>query len=68
MSNHARRVYTLIKKHSCPIDPQKIARELEIGWGTALRYALELAIAGKVKALKTSKSWVFWVELSKERE
>jgi hypothetical protein len=31
-------------------------------WSMALAYCLELVIQGKIKGMKTSKSWVFWVE------
>ncbi len=53
-------VSDVIKNAEIPIDAEKIAQELNIGWGTALRYALELVILNEIQGLKTSKSWVFW--------
>ena len=53
-------VYGVIKEAVIPIDAEKIAKQLDIGWGTALRYALELIILKEIQGMKTSKSWVFW--------
>ncbi len=30
-------------------------------WSAVLAHCLELCIAGKIKGMKTSKSWVFWL-------
>ena len=54
-------VYQIVRRAEVPIDPEKIARKANVGWGTALRYALELVIFGQIQGLKTSKSWVFWL-------
>jgi hypothetical protein len=42
------------------MDVEKIRVACGIGnWETALKHCLELRIAGKIEAVKTSKSWVF---------
>lgn len=38
---------------------------LDMNWGTTRALLLSMALQGKIKSMKTSKSWVFWVE--KER-
>jgi len=55
------KIFVEIKAAKQPIDCEKIARATSVGWGTALRYALELVMEGQVNGLKTSKSWVFWI-------
>lgn len=42
-----------------PIDPEFVSKRVGIAWGTARFILLELALEGKVRATKTSKSWVF---------
>lgn len=45
-----------------PLDIEKIRVEAGIGnWNTALKHCLELVIARKIKGMKTSKSWIFWI-------
>ncbi len=34
-------------------------------WDDALAACLELFVAGEIKGMKTSKSWVFWVKKDK---
>jgi len=54
------KVFEVVEAATEPIDCEKVAREVHVGWGTALRYALELLVQGKIRGLKTTKSWVFW--------
>jgi hypothetical protein len=62
MSKEIRKnVFDVIKNSEVPIDAEKIANQLGIGWGTSLRYALELVILREIQGMKTSKSWVFWI-------
>jgi DNA helicase TIP49 (TBP-interacting protein) len=63
-----KKVLKVVREAEIPIDVEKIARRINIGWGTALRYALELVMSGKIRGLKTSKSWVFWENLSQNIE
>ena len=57
-----KRVSETIAEASMPVSVEYIAQRLNVGWGTALRYALELLAAGKIKGMKTTKSWVFWTQ------
>jgi len=43
-----------------PVSIDYIAKRVGIGWGTAIRYALELVIAGKIEGMKTTRGWTFW--------
>lgn len=58
-------VYKIIQAAPEPIDTEKIAKQVDVGWGTALRCALELLIEKRIQGMKTSKSWVFWMEKEK---
>lgn len=49
-------------KAPLPVSVEYLASELGVGWGTALRYCLELLAAGQIQGMKTMKSWVFWTE------
>jgi len=49
-----------IEKASMPVSVEYLSKKLKVGWGTIIRYCLELVIAGKICGLKTTKSWVFW--------
>jgi len=49
-----------IVRSPIPVSIQYIAKRINVGWGTAIRYALELMAAGKIEGMKTTKSWVFW--------
>jgi len=55
------KIFVAIKSAKLRVDCEKIAKEVNVGWGTSLRYALELLAQGQVNGMKTSKSWVFWV-------
>lgn len=57
-------IYKVVRKAEQPIDPENIAKKVNVGWGTALRYALELVILGEIQGVKTTKSWVFWFDPS----
>lgn len=57
-------MYQVVRRAEIPIDPENIAKKVNVGWGTALRYALELVIFGEIQGTKTSKSWIFWLDPS----
>lgn len=57
-----KRILKEIANATIPVSTEYIAKKMRIGWGTAIRHALELMVAEKLKGLKTTKSWVFWVE------
>ena len=43
-----------------PIDPENISKNIGVAWATALKYAMELVIEGKITGIRTSKGWIFW--------
>jgi len=60
------RILRLLGDTTEPLDVEKIRTKCEIGnWNTALKHCLELVISGKIKGMKTSKSWVFWIDREK---
>jgi len=63
-----KRVLETVGKASMPVSVEYIAQRVNVGWGTALRYALELVAAGKIKGMKTTKSWVFWIQNSTKED
>ena len=48
-----------IKTLDMPFTVQDIAREFNISWHSARAILLELALEGEIKAMKTTKSYVF---------
>lgn len=61
--NYDEKIIDVLKVAKLPLDTEKIRNETGIShWNTALKHCLELVIANKIQGLKTSKSWVFWVE------
>jgi predicted ArsR family transcriptional regulator len=42
-----------------PVSIDYVAHRLGVGWNTAKAILLELALAGKLEAEKTTKSWIF---------
>jgi len=46
---------------SVPVSVEYLAKKLHIGWGTTVRYCLELLVAGKICGIKTTNSWIFWI-------
>lgn len=63
-----KRVSEIIAEAPMPVSVEYIAQRVNVGWGTALRYALELLADGKIKGMKTTKSWVFWVQNSTKED
>jgi hypothetical protein len=57
-----KRVLQTVGEALMPVSIEYIAQRVNVGWGTALRYALELLADGKINGVKTTKSWVFWIE------
>ncbi len=58
-ANSEERIAQILKLADMPVDVGFVARNLGIAWGTARYLLLELAVKGKLKALKTTKSYVF---------
>lgn len=57
-------VIKILETHSEPVSIDLVSYHLKVGWGTARSILLNMALKGKIKFLKTSKGYVFW--LSKE--
>ena len=52
---------TIVIVESCeiPVSTDYVAHKLGVSWSTAKSLLFELALNGKVKAQKTTKSWIF---------
>ena len=62
-NNYQQKIMEALRKASQPWDIEKIRHECGIGnWNTALKHCLELVISEKIHGLKTSKSWIFWLD------
>lgn len=55
-------VEEVLKQAGEPVSVKYVSWRLGISWWAAYRRLIELALKGKIKALKTTKSWIFWVE------
>lgn len=67
--SYQERIIQTLQETSEPLDTEKIRIEAGIGnWNTALKHCLELLIEGKIGGIKTSKSWVFWIDLEKNTQ
>lgn len=61
--NYDQKIIAVLTDANEPTDIEKIRVEAGIGhWNTALKHCLELLIAKKISGIKTSKSWIFWIE------
>ena len=48
------------------MDVENIRKACHIGnWQTAMKHCLELQYEGKIQGIKSSKSWIFWINSSK---
>jgi hypothetical protein len=52
----------LLKKVKEPVSVDFVAFNLRLSWVTARALLFTLALEGKLKCMKTSKSWIFWLE------
>jgi len=61
------KILTCLKEATMPLSVESIRVASGIGnWNTALKHCLELLLQGKIRGLKTSKSWIFWIEQEAE--
>lgn len=61
-------ILRLLAAASQPLDVERIRVECGIGnWQTALKHCLELLYDGKIRGVKTSKSWVFFRNLPERK-
>ena len=54
-------VRKILEVHSEPVSIDLVSFHLKVGWGTARGILLNMALKGKIKFLKTSKGYVFWL-------
>ena len=52
----------LLKTVKNPVSIDFVAFNLNLSWVTARALLFTLALEGKLKCMKTSKSWIFWLE------
>ena len=55
-------VMSLLQETKMPVSIEFVAQKLSIGWGTARAILLNLAIQGKIRMQKTTKSLIFSIE------
>jgi hypothetical protein len=61
LNNYKERILQILSEAKEPMDVEKIRVRALIGnWETCVKHCLELTIAGKICAQKTSKSWIFF--------
>lgn len=61
-----KKVLNILREANMPASVDYVANHLKISWGTARAILLDLALEGKIRAEKTTKSLIFSV--SKEDE
>jgi hypothetical protein len=54
-----RSVISLVEATSIPVSVDFVAFNLKLNWATTRALLLQLSLQGELRALKTSKSWVF---------
>jgi len=56
-------VINVLKEFEMPVDIENVRTRAGIkSWVTAKATLLDLAMQNRIKALKTSKSWIFWID------
>lgn len=56
------KVINLLDQTRIPVSIDFIASNIGIGWGTARAILLTLSLERKIRYLKTTKSWVFFLD------
>jgi len=63
IKGYGNRAIEVLKAAEMPLDIENVRRRAGIrNWQTAKALLFELLAKGSVSAIKTSKSWVFWIE------
>lgn len=61
--DYKERIVRLLRKNPQHLDVEKIRIACGIGnWQTALKHCLELLYDGRIQGVKSSKSWIFWID------
>jgi hypothetical protein len=56
-------IINLMRETGIPVDVEFVAQKLAIGWGTARAILLNLVVEGKVHMEKTTKSFIFLLNI-----
>jgi len=59
---YEKKLVLLLKTVKNPVSIDFVAFNLRLSWVTARALLFTLALEGKLKCMKTSKSWIFWLE------
>jgi len=63
IKGYGNRAIKVLKAAEMPLDIENVRRRAGIrNWQTTKALLFELLAKGSVSAIKTSKSWVFWIE------
>lgn len=69
VNRYKERILQVVKDARQPIDPENVRVRAGISnWQTALKHLLALALEGKIEALKTTKSWIFFANIKPKSE
>ena len=69
MKSYKKKILVCLKEAPLPLGVENIRVACGIGnWNTTLKHCLELLLQGRVKAQKTSKGWVFWINAGERYE
>jgi predicted ArsR family transcriptional regulator len=52
-------IIALLLKTSMPVSVDFVAKNLGLSWSTARAILMQLCLEGRLKATKTTKSWIF---------
>lgn len=62
-NRYPEKIIAYLETATQPMDVEKIRVDLRMGnWNTVLKHCLQLVMEKKISGLKTSKSWIFWIE------
>lgn len=61
-----KQILDLLEETLIPCSVDYVAQHFDLAWGTARAILLDLAVRGKIKTQKTTKSLIFWIEKKKE--
>ena len=56
------KVTSILNEAENPVSIDYVRHHLELNWSTTRALLLSLALEGKIQSMKTSKSWIFWVD------
>ena len=69
IAKYRKNVLSVLKVSSQPLSIDAVRFRSRIpSWSTARATLLELLVAGQIKGMKTSKSWVFWMRGSESED